>query len=334
MAVFFAISMIIIIIIIIIIIMMAGVMSADSSNPGVVIVQERKGKLPKCTQGVECSIPSIYCCNQTVSGIFPADQFDKLFSMRNNPQCHAISFWDYTSFITAASLYEPFGFGTTGGRQSQLRELAAFFAHAGALTSCGNMVSPGGPLAWGLCFYKEMSPLPCTKYCDEDVNYEYKCVPGVCYYGRGAIPIYGNVMYGMAGKALKVDLLNHPEYIEQNATLAFEVAMWMWMTRLDKKVPSAHEAFLGAQKWKPTKDDTLAKRYPGFGLTMNIMYGNAICGKGDNDNMNSIISHYQYYLDLMGVGRENAENHEHLTCAEQHAFPRATIHHLGLSNAI
>lgn len=32
---------------------------------------------------------------------------------------------------------------------------------------------------------------------------------------------YRNYNYGETGEALKVDLLNHPEYIEQNATLSF-----------------------------------------------------------------------------------------------------------------
>ena len=35
-----------------------------------------------------------------------------------------------------------------------------------------------------------------------------------------------NYNYGKAGKDLKVDLLNHLEYIEQNATLASQVAIW------------------------------------------------------------------------------------------------------------
>ena len=36
--------------------------------------------------------------------------------------------------------------------------------------------------------------------------------------------------------------------------------------------------------------------------------------------MNNIISHYLYYLDLLGVGREEAGPNEILSCAEQAAF--------------
>ena len=115
-----------------------------------------------------------------------------------------------------------------------------------------------------------------------------------------------------------MDLLNHPEYIEQNATLAFQAAIWRWMTPIKKGQPSAHQVFVG--DWKPTKNDTMSKRVPGFGTTMNILYGDLVCGKGEIDEMNNIISHYLYYLDLMGVGREQAGPHEVLSCAEQKAF--------------
>ena len=53
---------------------------------------------------------------------------------------------------------------------------------------------------------------------------------------------------------------------------------------------------------------------------MNVLYGDLVCGKGDNESMNNIISHYLYYLDLMGVGREEAGPHDLLSCAEQVVF--------------
>ena len=127
-----------------------------------------------------------------------------------------------------------------------------------------------------------------------------------------------NYNYGEAGKDLKVDLLNHPEYIEQNSTLAFQVAIWRWMKPIKEHQPSAHDVFIGY--WTPTKNDTLAKRVSGFGATMNVLYGDLVCGKGDNESMNNIISHYLYYLDLMGVGREEAGPHDVLSCAKQVVF--------------
>ncbi|KAI4334807.1 hypothetical protein L6164_013515 [Bauhinia variegata] len=128
----------------------------------------------------------------------------------------------------------------------------------------------------------------------------------------------GNYNYGAIGEALKVDLPNRPENLEQNATLAFQAAIWTWMTPIKKSQPSAHEAFIGL--WKPTKNDTMAKRVPGFGATMKILYGDYFCGKGDIDPMNNIISHYLFYCDLLGIGREQAGPNEVLSCAEQVPF--------------
>lgn len=274
-----------------------------------------KGK-KVCTRGWECAQWSKYCCNQTITDFFETYQFENLFSKRNSPLAHAVGFWDYQSFITAAAIYQPLGFGTAGGKLMGQKEVAAFLGHVGSKTSCGYGVATGGPFAWGLCYNKEMSPS--QSYCDDSFKYTYPCTPGVDYYGRGALPIYWNYNYGATGEALKADLLNHPEYIEQNATLAFQAAIWRWMTPIKKGQPSAHEAFVG--EWKPTKNDTLSKRVPGFGTTMNILYGDLVCGKGEIDEMNNIISHYLYYLDLMGVGREEAGTNEVLSCAEQKAF--------------
>ncbi|KAM7489965.1 hypothetical protein LguiB_027449 [Lonicera macranthoides] len=290
----------------------------DDSSPEI-LVKKVKGK-KVCDQGWECKGWSEYCCNQTISKYFQTYNFEDLFSKRNSPVAHAVGFWDYRSFILAAAVYQPHGFGTTGGKKMQTKEVAAFLGHVGSKTSCGYGVATGGPLAWGLCYNREMSPM--QSYCDDFYKYTYPCAPGAEYYGRGALPLYWNYNYGAAGEALKADLLNHPEYIEQNATLAFQAAIWRWMTPVKKGQPSAHEAFVG--DWKPTKNDTLAKRTPGFGATMNILYGDLVCGQGDVDQMNNIVSHYQYYLDLMGIGREEAGPHDVLTCAEQLPFNPAT----------
>ncbi|TXG72912.1 hypothetical protein EZV62_001491 [Acer yangbiense] len=279
------------------------------------LVKKVKGQ-KVCIRGWECKTWSKYCCNQTISDFFQVYQFENLFSKRNTPVAHAVGFWDYQSFIMASADFQHLGFGTTGGKTMQMKEVAAFLGHVGCKTSCGYGVATGGPLAWGLCYNREMSPS--QSYCDDTYKYTYPCSPGAEYYGRGALPIYWNVNYGATGEALKVDLLSHPEYIEQNATLAFQAAIWRWMTPVKKNQPSAHDIFVG--NWKPSKNDTLAKRTPTFGTTMNVLYGDFVCGKGDVDAMNNIVSHYLYYLDLMGIGREEAGPHDELSCAEQKAF--------------
>lgn len=49
-------------------------------------------------------------------------------------------------------------------------------------------MATGGPLAYGLCYNREMSPS--QSYCDDSYKYSYPCAPGAEYYGRGALPIY------------------------------------------------------------------------------------------------------------------------------------------------
>jgi hypothetical protein len=288
----------------------------ESTNTRTLVKTVKGKKLCKKEDFWECNTWSEFCCNETISDIFQLEQFEDLFKKRNTPVAHAVGFWDYRSFITAAALYEPLGFGTTGGKLMQMKEIAAFLGHVGSKTSCGYGVATGGPTAWGLCYNREMSPS--QSYCDESYKFEFPCAPGADYYGRGALPIYWNYNYGATGKALNLDLLNHPEYVEQNATIAFQAAIWKWMTPVRRKQPSAHDVFVG--KWKPTKNDTLAKRVPGFGATMNILYGEQTCGQGDIDPMNNIISHYLYYLDTLGINREQGGPNEVLTCAEQGAF--------------
>ena len=50
---------------------------------------------------------------------------------------------------------------------------------------------------------------------------------------------------------------------------------------------------------------------------MNVLYGDLVCGQGDNESMNNIIAHYLYYLDLMGVNQEETGPNEVLSCAQQ-----------------
>lgn len=186
--------------------------SESSVKPLVKIVRGKK----VCDKGWECKGWSEYCCNHTVSDYFQTYQFENLFSKRNSPVAHAVGFWDYRSFITAAALFQPHGFGTTGGKLMGMKEIAAFLGHVGSKTTCkllhllllvlvflcvdshsgkfwlnpsgGYGVATGGPLAWGLCYNKELSPD--KLYCDEYYKLTYPCTPGVSYHGRGALPIY------------------------------------------------------------------------------------------------------------------------------------------------
>nr|QBC75404.1 chitinase class II [Nepenthes sp. MF-2019] len=112
---------------------MAEIVRGDSS-------EELKVKTVKgnkvCTRGWECSQWSEHCCNQTISDYFQVYQFENLFSKRNSPVAHAVGFWDYHSFITASTPYQPQGFGTSGSKLMGQKETAAFLGHVGSKTSC------------------------------------------------------------------------------------------------------------------------------------------------------------------------------------------------------
>lgn len=99
------------------------------------VVKTVRGK-KVCTRGWECSTWSKYCCNETISDFFQTYQFENLFSKRNTPVAHAVGFWDYQAFIMASAMFQPLGFGTTGGKHMQMKEVAAFLAHVGSKTSC------------------------------------------------------------------------------------------------------------------------------------------------------------------------------------------------------
>jgi hypothetical protein len=71
-----------------------------------------------------------------VSDLVTVDVFEAMFNHRNDPTAHAQGFWTFDSFMDAAKIYEPLGFGSIGGLDVQNRELAAFFAHVAHSTSC------------------------------------------------------------------------------------------------------------------------------------------------------------------------------------------------------
>ena len=131
-----------------------------------------------------------------------------------------------------------------------------------------------------------------------------------------------NYNYEEATKDLNVDLLNHPEYIEKNATFVFLVAIWRWMTPIKENQPSAHDVFIG--NWKPTKNDNLAKRVSGFGTTMNVLCGDLVCGKGNNEtSVNNIV---RDILDILAQCNKLKSNP---TCTSSLRFSHLYILMLG-----
>ncbi len=178
--------------------------------------------------------------------------------------------------------------------QTNKRELAAFFAHIAHETRNGE----NGRYNDGLMLLHENNTtLPYIAPSDA-----YPPVAGQKYYGRGPMQLSYNGNYGYASDCIMGDkgiLLRNPELIDTDPVLAFETAVYFWMTPQTYK-PSAHNVMTG--KWQPSTADKAANRTPGFGMTINIVNGEVECNHGGNQvNMKERIGYYQFFLSKLGV---------------------------------
>lgn len=105
---------------------------------------------------------------------------------------------------------------------------------------------------------------------------EYPCAPGKSYHGRGPIQITGNLNYGQAGKALKLNLLNSPEMVATDPVVSFKTSLWYWMTAV-----------------RPVFSQ-------GFGATIKAINGPLECGK-QSDKVQRRIGFFRDYCKQLGV---------------------------------
>jgi len=214
--------------------------------------------------------------------------FESMLSHRGDSGCQG-AFYTYDAFTQAAARFP--AFGTTGDDRTRRRELAAFFGQTSHETTGGWSTAPGGPFAWGYCRVEEQSQTDPP------------------YYGRGPIQLTHKYNYEQAGRALNLDLVGNPDLVSRNPVVAFETALWFWMTPQAAK-PSCHDVITG--RWAPGADDRRAGRLPGYGLLTNIINGGLECGKGqptggDNDR----VGFYRRYCQMLGVaegGNLSCEN--------------------------
>jgi basic endochitinase B len=178
------------------------------------------------------------------------------------------------------------------------KELAAFFAQIAHETRHGQ----DGQYNDGLMFTHENDTT--NAYLAD--NDDYPPVKGQKYYGRGPMQLSYNGNYGYASMCIFGDkniLLKDPNLVQHDPVVAFETAIYFWMTPQTHK-PSAHDAMTG--KWQPTATDKAANRISGFGETINIINGPIECGKGDNmAAMNDRIGFYKHFLQMLGASDPN-----------------------------
>ncbi|XP_047094246.1 chitinase 2-like isoform X22 [Lolium rigidum] len=277
-----------------------------------------------CSQFGFCGNTSDYCgtgCQSQCTGsggpggggvasILSKDLFEQMLLHRNDAACTARGFYTYEAFLAAAATFPAFGSTAEGlSVETRKREVAAFLGQTSHETTGGWPTAPDGPLTWGYCFKQEREPK--SIYCDT-TKPEWPCAPNKEYIGRGPIQLTWNYNYGLAGRALSLDLLNNPDLVAADAVVSFRTALWFWMTPQANK-PSSHAVITG--RWTPTAADNAAGRVPGYGVITNIINGGLECGIGPDPRVADRIGFYQRYCGILGV-----DTGSNLDCYSQRSF--------------
>lgn len=220
------------------------------------------------------------------ASIISSETYEAMFPNRN-------ALYAYDSLVTATQKYPQFC--NEGSDEQRKQEAAAFLANIAHETTGGWDAAPGGRFAWGLHFIEEQNPT--SQYCDAS-NTTYPCASGRSYHGRGPIQLSWNYNYGQMGEVLGADLLNNPDLVKSDGVIAFQTALWFWMTSQPPK-PSCHAVMTGG--WTPSPDDASKGRAPGFGMTINIINGGLECSIPTNDKVRDRVGFYERFTQMLGV---------------------------------
>ncbi|MDF3014264.1 MAG: chi19A, partial [Cellvibrio sp.] len=171
----------------------------------------------------------------------------------------------------AASKTYP-AFAGTGDLAAKKREAAAALANFSHETG-------------GLVYVTEIAQ---GEYCgDWDNNPSTcPCAPGKRYFGRGPIQLSWNGNYCAAGAALGLDLRANPDLVSQNATVAWQTALWFWMTQAGAGSRPAHDSIVGGF---------------GFGETIRTINGSLECNGGNPAQVQSRINEFNRFLNILGT---------------------------------
>jgi len=231
-----------------------------------------------------------------LSSSFSLNDFNTLFphasgaAIRGDQNQYAI--FTYDNFNEASKFYPDFA--GTGDADTRKREVAAFLGQTSHETSGW---WPGQPFNWGYFFSTEL----CSdcQYCSDSM--QYPCAVNQSYYGRGPIQISWNYNYGAASSALlgaPTILLDDPDLVLKNGVVAFQTALWFWMTAQPPK-PSAHSVITGS--WTPSAADIAAGRVVGYGMITNIINGGLECNVTTPTTVESRVGYYLTYTSYFGV---------------------------------
>ncbi|WP_127552439.1 glycoside hydrolase family 19 protein [Actinoplanes sp. OR16] len=199
------------------------------------------------------------------TGGFPVSeaQFNQMFPNR-------IGFYTYAGLIDAIKKFP--AFTTTGSDTVKKQEAAAFLA---------NVNHESG----GLVYVEEINQANWPLYCDR--NQSYGCPAGQsAYHGRGPIQLSWNFNYKAAGDALGIDLLNNPDRVKNETSVAYQTAVWYWMTQRGPGTMTPHEAIVNGR---------------GFGETIRSINGSLECNGGNPAQVQSRIDAYNRFTGILGV---------------------------------
>jgi hypothetical protein len=274
-----------------------------------------------------------------ISSWFTETHFDEMFPNLCASGCEdACNMLTYPCLIQATLEYPEFA--NSGNLEDDKRELAGWLGIMGQETTGGGCNSifqnndgtctcsetwcdsqpNGGCSRWGLCKVIE----PSGTYCDPSDL--YPCVSGKSYRGRGPKQLSYNYNYGQFSKEYCGDqniLLNNPDWVATNPTLAWASSIWFWFSggacdaaggEICK--PSPHSVFTG-KKIRCSADIAANRRY-GLGWATNIVNGGLECGAGNKCDYRaySRVRFYRHYCSILGVNplEEGWNDDENLFC--------------------
>ncbi|MCY1145740.1 chitinase [Actinoplanes sp. Pm04-4] len=190
-------------------------------------------------------------------------QFNQMFPGR-------IPFYSYAGLVDAMKKFP--AFTKTGTDETRKREAAAFLA---------NVNHESG----GLVYVEEINQANWPLYCDR--NQSYGCPAGQsAYHGRGPIQLSWNFNYKAAGDALGIDLLNNPDRVKNEASVAYQTAIWYWMTQRGPGSMTPHDAMVNNR---------------GFGETIRSINGSLECNGGNPAQVQSRVNAYNKFTGILGV---------------------------------
>jgi hypothetical protein len=193
-----------------------------------------------------------------------------------------------------------------------------------APTWCDNEAN-GGCARWGLCFVEEAG----GTYCDP--SSVYPCKPGREYKGRGPKQLSWNYNYGQFSEEYCGDkriLLNNPEWVASNPTLAWASSIWFWLSggacnREAGEIckPGCHEVMTGSKKM--CRADEAAGREYGLGWVTNVINGGLECGGAGQGKCDYRVFRrfrfYKHFCGILGVNHlaSGWSDDENMFCANQ-----------------